>query len=84
MDIIPFLTVFFLISGCDTTSAFFSKGKNTVFTFLKNNQEAQALGARFQQENLIQEEVAAMGCQLILLLYKCTREMPLNLSLIHI
>jgi len=70
--------VFFLISGCDSTSTFFSKGKSTTFAWLQNEEKAQGLAVRFQQENLTQDEVALMGSELILSLYKCTREISLN------
>jgi len=56
------------ISGCDTTSALFGHGQNTVFKKLVADDLQQQFGV-FNDVTASREQVATSGCQLLVALY---------------
>ena len=59
---------YFLFSGCDSTSAFYGKGKTKAFTFLENNPDFvtmfKQLGTSYQVENEIFAQLEKYVCHL--------------------
>lgn len=61
----------FSCAGCDSTSAFFDKGKILVQKWLQANAEIQNIAVHFQEGGISREDVENLCCRLICSLYKC-------------
>lgn len=57
------------ITGCDTTSAIFSKGKKRALKILEDREDLQRCAESFTQKNSSHEEITDSGIKYILALY---------------
>ncbi|KMQ90383.1 hypothetical protein RF55_9871 [Lasius niger] len=66
-------------SGCDTTSAFFGKGKSQTMNLFNTRKDLEDVVAIFNNPSSTKEEIASAGERFILALYKAPRkEVSLN------
>lgn len=65
-------------TGCDTTSAFYNKGKNQFFKIFNSDNKLRAAAETFMIENISEEELNNAGFHCILTLYGAKTAKSLN------
>lgn len=62
------------VTGCDTTSTFFNKGKVKVLKLLENRPDLQSAAAVFKNQNCSVQDIFEHGIKLILAMYGAQKQ----------